>query len=293
MDSQSSQSEELYRHAVGERKAGYYVPLFYRFDQGSSQVSWNWPALFVTFFWLLYRRMYGLAFGYLLLWPIVLVILLSVTTLLVGAAIAGVLYWLLALAAQFVVAPMFANAVYHWHVKRQIARLAADAPSHEALVQRVIGQASTAGAGIVIGAIAVYSFAVVGILAAIAIPAYQDYTIRAQVSEGLTLATQVKASIASAYSASGNWPANELIAEAQASGRYVSSIEVSDGTILIHYGNAAHQTIAGRTLSLHPTANGDQVEWSCGYAAGAGVTQTDVAPKYLPSACRQPAVERL
>lgn len=293
MDSQSSQSEELYRHAVGERKAGYYVPLFYRFDQGSSRVSWNWPALFVTFFWLLYRRMYGLAFGYLLLWPILLVILLSVTTLLVGAAIAGILYWLLALVAQFVVAPMFANAVYHWHVKRQIARLAADAPSHEALVQRLIGQASTAGVGVVIGAIAVYSFVVIGTLAAIALPAYQDYTIRAQVSEGFTLAAPVKASIASAYSASGNWPAAELIADTQASGRYVSSIEVSDGTILIHYGNAAHQAIAGRTLSFHPTTKGKQVEWRCGYAAGAGVTQTDLAMKYLPSGCRRSAVERL
>jgi Tfp pilus assembly major pilin PilA len=293
MDSPSSQSEELYRHAVGERKAGYYVPLFYRFEQGSSRVSWNWPALFVTFFWLLYRRMYGLAFGYLLLWPIVLVVLLGVTTLLLGPAVAGVLYWLLALAAQFVVAPMFANAVYHWHVKRRIERLAAAAPSHEALVQRVIGQAATAGAPVVVGAVVVYSFAIGGILAAIALPAYQDYTIRAQVSEGLALAAPVKASIASAYSASGNWPPAELIADAQATGRYVSRIDVSDGAILIHYGNAANRILAGRTLSLHPIANDDQVEWSCGYAAGANVTQTNVAPKYLPSACRQPAVERL
>ena len=60
MDSNSSQNEELYRAAVGESKAGYYVPLFYRFDQpGASRVSWNWPAFFVPFFWMLYRRMYG------------------------------------------------------------------------------------------------------------------------------------------------------------------------------------------------------------------------------------------
>lgn len=291
MEPQSSQSEELYRHAVGERKAGYYLPLFYRFDQGSSQVSWNWPAFFVTFFWLLYRRMYGLAFGYVLLWPILFVILLTVTTWLVGQAVAGVLCWMLALVAQFVVAPMFANAAYHWHVNRRIARLVAAAPSHEALVQRVTGQASTAGGAAAIGAV-VYGIAIVGILAAIVIP-YRDYTIRAQVSEGLVLAAPVKASIESAYSDSGNWPADELMANARFPGRYVTSIEVSDGAILIHYGKDAHRTLAGRTLSLHPTAKGEQVEWSCGYAAGADVTQTDVAPKYLPSACRQPAVERL
>jgi hypothetical protein len=50
MDSNPSQNEELYRAAVGEGKAGYYLPLFYRFDQpGASRVSWNWPAFFVPF----------------------------------------------------------------------------------------------------------------------------------------------------------------------------------------------------------------------------------------------------
>ncbi len=53
--------------------------------------------------------------------------------------------------------------------------------------------------------------AIIGILAAIAIPAYQDYTIRAQVTEGLNLAASVKAAVAETYANTGTWPANPLL----------------------------------------------------------------------------------
>jgi len=79
----------------------------------------------------------------------------------------------------------------------------------------------------------------------------------------------------------------------QDSARYVASIDVSDGVILISYGKAANRLIAGHTLSIHPGIQGQQiVEWACGYAAGEAA-QTDIAPKYLPSGCRAPQSERL
>ena len=294
MDSNSSQNEELYRAAVGEGKAGYYLPLFYRFDQpGSSRVSWNWPCFFVTFLWLLYRRMYGLAFVYLILWPFALLIVLGVLALLLGQVAGTLLYWLIAVVSQFIVAPMFANAVYHWHIRKRISKLSNDAPSHAALLQRVIGAGSTASAPVIIGVVGVFGVALIGILAAIAIPAYQDYAIRSQVTEGLALAAPVKASIADAYAATGHWPAELQGTGPQDSARYVSSIDVSDGVILISYGKAANRLIAGHTLSLHPGVESEQVvEWSCGYAAGEAA-QTDIAPKYLPTGCRAPQAERL
>jgi type IV pilus assembly protein PilA len=294
MDTNSSQNEQLYRAAVGEGKADYYVPLFYRFDQpGGSRVSWNWPSFFVTFLWLLYRRMYALAFGYLIVWPIALAIVFGVVVLLLGEVVGALLYWLVALGAAFVVAPMFANAVYHWQIRKRIEKLSADAPSHAALVERVIGQGSTANVAVIIGVVATFGVSMVGILAAIAIPAYQDYTIRAQVTEGLALAGPVKASIAGAYATTGQWPTQLQGIGSQDAARYVTSIDVSDGVILISYGKAANRLIAGHTLSLHPGVQGEQiVEWACGYAAGEAA-QTDIAPKYLPSACRAPQTERL
>jgi Tfp pilus assembly major pilin PilA len=290
MDSNSSQNEELYRAAVGERKADYYLPLFARFDQGGSRLSWNWPAFFVPFFWMLYRRMYGLALAYFFLYPIAAAILLAVLTALLGEATATLAY-LLVIIGVWVLVAIFANSLYHGHVRKRIDRMSADAPSHEALVQRLIGQ-SSGGAPVVVAIVAVGSFFLVGILAAIAIPAYQDYTIRAQVSEGLMLATSLKGSITGAYTASGNWPSDIEGTGAQDASRYVESVEVSDGTILIRYGKAAHNSIAGHTLSLHPADVQGTVEWSCGYAAGEAA-QTDIAPKYLPSACRAAQVERL
>jgi type IV pilus assembly protein PilA len=143
--------------------------------------------------------------------------------------------------------------------------------------------------------------AIIGILAAIAIPAYQDYTIRAQVTEGLNLAGAVKAQVAEQFSSTGAWPlTNAALGITSApSGKYVSAIAVSTGTINITYGAAqANASLrAAPILSLRPrlSANGDVI-WVCGRAAApAGVVDpavpsaadtTSVVAKYLPSTCR-------
>jgi len=152
--------------------------------------------------------------------------------------------------------------------------------------------------------------AIIGILAAIAIPAYQDYTIRSQVTEGLNLASAIKANVAEFYAQNGSWPtalgpegtANTLGIDNPPSGKYVSEIQVSNGTIQISYSNAtpfqANANINGLRLDLRPTvsANGDVI-WTCGKkaivgsdppggATAATADGTTVTPKYLPSNCR-------
>ena len=145
--------------------------------------------------------------------------------------------------------------------------------------------------------------AIIGILAAIAIPAYQDYTIRAQVSEGMNLAAAAKAAVAETFLNRGVAPANRSAAgmtnlATDTEGKYVESVEVEDGVITITYGNEAHSNIAGQSLTLTPYASGDDsVVWRCGYAPVPGVSllpitgATYAAPtvdsNYLPSACRQ------
>lgn len=292
MAQHQSVAEELYRAAVGENKAEYYLPLFSRFDAAGSRASWNWPAFFVTFFWMLYRRMYGPALAYLLLWPLVLVLFGAISMLLLGEATGALMYWVVGLGVPYVAIPLFANAIYHWHVKNRIDKLSASTLPQEALVQRLIGQGATAGSAAIVGIACFAGVALVGILAAIAIPAYQDYTIRAQVTEGLNLAGPVKISVTDAYAASGAWPADLGVLGRNAAphrGKYVSSIEVNDGTVLIRYGNAAHGSIAGHTLSLRPASlSNDQIQWSCGYAGDDSdhAVETDIPPKYLPMSCR-------
>jgi type IV pilus assembly protein PilA len=145
--------------------------------------------------------------------------------------------------------------------------------------------------------------AIIGILAAIAIPAYQDYLVRSQVSEGLAMASATKTSVAEFFADRGGWPANNVslgITGAAPSGKYVTSVNVSQGLITITYGNDANPAaIGGETLTLRPgsTPNLDVV-WQCGDRAltTPSIDYTGVAAlpanggttdkKYRPSNCR-------
>ena len=139
--------------------------------------------------------------------------------------------------------------------------------------------------------------AIIGILAAIAIPAYQNYTIRAQVTEGMNLASAVETGVAEYFANPGTWPANRTPAGGDPvnlpTGKYVTSVNVSGaGLITITYGNQANSAILNGTLSLTPgaNANGD-VSWICGnHTAPTGITVTGTLPtvqqKYLPQVCR-------
>jgi len=281
--------EDLYRAAVGEKKADFYVPRFVAFDQpGSSKASWNWPAFFVTFPWMLYRRMYMEALLYFVALPIALGILAVIVMLTLGETAGSVVQTLMGLVATFVIVPMFANALYHRSVRKRIQKFLDTSPSREAAEQRLIGQSSVASGGMIAVIVLVCAIPLIGILAAIAIPAYQDYTIRAQVAEGLTLAQPVKDAIATSYNNSGTVPEDLQAAGFGAddvAGQYVASIEVEQGAVFIRYGNAANQHIAGRTLSLIPQLADEQLVWACGHAAGED-SGTSIEPKYLPAACR-------
>jgi type IV pilus assembly protein PilA len=144
--------------------------------------------------------------------------------------------------------------------------------------------------------------AIIGILAAIAIPAYQDYTIRAQVTEGLNLMSDTKAGVAEYYAQEGAWPATEdlvgIATDTDKSGKYVTAVNVDDGTITATFGAQANSNITGKFLSLHPmvSPNGDVI-WICGAKAApstavdpssgaSGADQTDLDGKYLPANCR-------
>lgn len=147
--------------------------------------------------------------------------------------------------------------------------------------------------------------AIIGILAAIAIPAYQDYTIRAQVSEGMNLAAAAKAAVAETFLNRGTAPVNRTQAGMSANatdtqGKYVSSVEVTNGVITITYGKEANQQIQSQTLGLSPYVTIDNsVAWQCGGAINPTPNVMPGSPgnqggtlsgagylKYLPSACR-------
>jgi type IV pilus assembly protein PilA len=143
--------------------------------------------------------------------------------------------------------------------------------------------------------------AIIGILAAIAIPAYQDYTIRAQVTEGLNMAAAAKAAIAETWNARGVAPLNRAEAGLTATatdttGKYVTGVEVTSGEITVSYGADAHTNILGTNLVLTPYLSADfSVSWKCAFGnapagatgpMGAGPTASTIQERYLPSNCR-------
>jgi type IV pilus assembly protein PilA len=141
--------------------------------------------------------------------------------------------------------------------------------------------------------------AIVGILAAVALPAYQRYTIRAQIAEGTVLVASAKNAVASTYTADGIAPVNRETAGLTATatdtqGKYVASVEIDNGVINVVFGNDAHSTISGGTLSLIPhLSEDDTVSWQCGNATppvnnpmGSTANGTNINLAYLPAHCR-------
>nr|WP_101186181.1 pilin [Neisseria meningitidis] len=144
--------------------------------------------------------------------------------------------------------------------------------------------------------------AIVGILAAVALPAYQDYTARAQVSEAILLAEGQKSAVTEYYLNHGTWPANNSSAgvatSADIKGKYVKSVEVKNGVITAQMASSnVNNEIKDKKLSLWAKRQDGSVKWFCGQpvtrnanatevtaATGTGTNKIDT--KHLPSTCR-------
>jgi len=142
--------------------------------------------------------------------------------------------------------------------------------------------------------------AIIGILAALSFPSYQDRIIRTQVQESLTFVEFARNAVQEFYSKTRRMPANNteagLPAPKQIFGNYVMQVEVDHGAISVQFGNRSNQTIAGKWLTLRPgaVAGATQVpiSWLCGVATPvtgltySGADRTGLAPEVLPIDCR-------
>jgi type IV pilus assembly protein PilA len=295
MGSVSTQDvEALYRAAVGAEKADFYVPKFIQFDQpGASELSWNWPAFFVPFLWFLYRRMYATWAICSLAIPFAIGVATAFVAGLAGAKVGSLFYAVAGFGYYFAAIPAFANSLYHKEVKDRIDQLRERVPETNA--QLLVLNNTSPTSNVVWIALAVVGFAFIGILAAIVIPAYQNYTIRAQVAETIPLAEPLKSAVVMHYRSDKSWPANiEELGFSPATGRYVTHLNVDRGTINVTFGNRANPLIAGHTLSFRPAvADNGPVIWTCGYASSDGYEDsatgpnlTDVPRRFLLVACR-------
>ncbi|HGG9648722.1 TPA: pilin [Neisseria meningitidis] len=148
--------------------------------------------------------------------------------------------------------------------------------------------------------------AIVGILAAVALPAYQDYTARAQVSEAILLAEGQKSAVTEYYLNHGIWPKNNTSAGVASSatdikGKYVKSVTVANGVVTAQMASSGvNKEIQGKKLSLWAKRQAGSVKWFCGQPVQRADKATDDAvvtaandkkidTKHLPSTCRDAA----
>ena len=127
--------------------------------------------------------------------------------------------------------------------------------------------------------------AIVGIVAAVAIPTYQRYVLRSQVAEGLNLSSGAKSAVSEFYMETGSWPKDNrqagLAKSTDIRGDYTRKVVVQKNVIVIRYGIHAHAEISGDRVALIAFDNDGSISWTC--------TSSDIEASFLPDACRPTA----
>jgi type IV pilus assembly protein PilA len=271
----------LYEVFLG-RTAARYLPIFQRFDAGEGSTSWNLPAGLVTQLWMIYRGMYRWG----LLWYPALGLLagflVGTICIAVGGASGGSLSSLLFVPASIAVMGLYGDRIYHGHARALIeesGRIGLDPVQRNAWLARK-GGTHLLSALLVLA----LELGLFGVLAVVAVPAYQDYLIRSQVAEGMVIAAEAQRAVENFYAGQHYFPPDNagarLPAPGQLGGNYVQGVEVQDGTVTVTFGSAAEPHIAGAVLVFVPQDAAGRLAWRCG---GDGST---LAPRYRPPACR-------
>ena len=274
-DSQIITDEEVRTAVIGPSSTLYYLGAFDRIARGEGS-GWNWPAFLVTWYWLLYRKMWVPAVLYFFTPIIVNIFLLAV----IGASpVVGGLMCLFWLAAWLIGPGMLANGWYYRHCLGKIRDVRARSGSKDQVMARLEAAGGTSPVGVIVAA--VLSFLVLpGMLAAIALPAYQTFTIKSKVAEAVVAGAEVAQAAGRQFEATGQFPADidRIAQQSTHPSKYVKAIELdgTSGTITVQV--EATPTISG-TILLTPTADSNRhVTWSC--------STTDLL-KYVPQSCRE------
>lgn len=271
--------EQLLLAAIGPG-AEHYLEDFLAREQGyKGKIGWHWPAVFATFGWMLYRKMTGLAFAYLGIALALLLIGLPVLVALTGKA--GGLLGLLLVIALFVVPGLFGRALYHRRCRQNIEfcqRFHAD-PQRQLEQIRANGGTSQTAAILVPVLMLFGCVPLIGILAAIAIPAYQDYTHRASTQEAYQQLRTASGLVEHYYQSRGTLPESLADAGFTPSGKPLQArIQLErNGTLVALFSRG---TLQDKTLELQPSLDDSgALVWRCVSEA--------IADRLLPPPCRQ------
>ncbi len=163
-------SLDLIEVAIGESRTNYYLQYLEGVGDRSWVPSWHWPAFFFTTAWLLYRKLWLTWFLYVFVLPIALFIA-ALVTLSLNPTFGVIAQFVITIGCYFVLMPMFANALY----ARKLQRLVANANAYSDDREKRIQWLATHGGTSLVWLVVLLFPALLGVLAAVALPAYQDY----------------------------------------------------------------------------------------------------------------------
>lgn len=273
--------DEFYKAIVGPKNQDYYLSQFSRFDSnGKVSASWHWPAFFVTFYWFLYRKMWLNALIYFFL-PYLVMIPLGIAGAVAGNSadtVIGIGY-VLFLIAIFLLPPMYANALYYKHCKKRITEASVSSQDLQRRLGELSGKGGTSNVALIF--VLIFAFiAFIGILAAIAIPAYQDYTTKARMAGAVALGSNAADSVANYYYQHQEIPSSlEQAGFATPIPPAVKELSVNseNGTVIVTMASAP---ISGKTFLFVPSLDSNKkIVWTC--------MSQEIQDKYLPQQCRQ------
>lgn len=273
--------DELYKAIIGPKNQDYYLSQFSRFDSnGKVNASWHWPAFFVTFYWFLYRKMWLNALIYFFL-PYLVMIPFGIAGVVAGNSADTVISigYALFLIAIFLLPPMYANALYYKHCKKRITEASVSSQDLQRRLGELSGKGGTSNVVLIFVLIFVF-IAFIGILAAIALPAYQDYTTRARMAGAVALGSNAAHSVANYYYQHQDVPSSlEQAGFATPIPPDVKELSVNreNGTVIV---TMARAPISGKTFLFVPSLDSNKkIVWTC--------MSQEIQDKYLPQQCRQ------
>ena len=266
--------EEAWAAVIGDSNTSYYLERFERLTNGDS-AGWHWPAALVTWYWMLYRKMWIPALIYFFAPSLFLGVLSAVLSSAPGLALA--IGWL----TVIIVPGMKANAWYFRQCEKKIDVIRARGGSKAQMLARIEAAGGTSGVIIVIVAILVL-VAGLGIVAAVALPAYQTYVGKAKVTEAVLVGTQVATAVGKQYEQTGALPSgadfDRIASNAARQSRFVSGATIDGSTGAITVKVEAPPSLSG-SFVLMPSDEGNRhLSWSC--SADEGLA------KYAPRSCR-------
>ena len=275
-DSEVLTEEEAWAAIIGDTNTHHYLTRFDRLAHGDSG-GWHWPAFFVTWYWMLYRKMWVPALLYFFA-PYIFFIATGVV-MAAAPAVGGLLivgWW----AGTFIVPGLMANGWYYNHCKKKIRDVRARGGSKDQMLARMEAAGGTSNILVIILAVLGISMGI-GILAAVALPAYQAYTFKAKVSEAVPVANDVAAAVGDVYAQTGQLPSQSdvdgMLARAPHQSKYVKGIELDDTSGKLAVRVSLSPQVSG-TLQMTPGVdNARHLSWTC---------TTDDLKRFAPPSCR-------